>query len=145
MRTQHFVKQLDHAAIVGAIKNAEANTSGQIRVFIQRGEMSADPVDAAQRRFAKLGMEKTAERNAILVFVAPRARKFAVIGDEGVHARCGVAFWERLVAKMRSHFQNESFTEALVEAINEAGKVLAQHFPRTGPARNELPDTVIES
>ena len=145
MRTKDFLDKLDHDRIVGAIKAAEAKTSGQIRVYVQRGEFAGDPVMAAQKQFHKLGMQATRERNGILIFVVPRARKFAVIGDEGIHRKCGDEFWEQLVERMRAHFQKENFTDALVEAIEEAGKLLARHFPKTATPQNELPDEIIES
>lgn len=144
MRTKAFLSQLDHQRIVAAIKEAEAKSSGEIRVFIQRGELEADPVMAAQKKFHGLGMDATEERNGILIFVLPRAQKFAVIGDEGVHKKCGPEFWQRLVENMREHFKREEFTAALVEAIETAGRLLAQHFPRQGGDRNELSDQVVE-
>ena len=130
MRTKSFLGQLDHKRIVAAIKEAEAKSSGEIRVFIQRGELEGDPVLAAQKKFHGLGMDATKERNGILIFVLPRAQKFAVIGDEGVHKKCGPEFWQRLVESMRDHFKREEFTAALVEAIETAGQLLAQHYHR---------------
>lgn len=144
MRTKAFLSQLDHERIVAAIKEAEAKSSGEIRVFIQRGELEGDPVVAAQKKFHGLGMDATKERNGILIFVLPRAQKFAVIGDEGVHKKCGPEFWQRLVESMREHFKREEFTAALVEAIETAGQLLAQHFPGQGGDRNELSDQVVE-
>ena len=144
MRTKNFLAQVDHDRVVGAIKNAEAKTSGQIRVFIHRGELNEDPVVAAQRQFQKLGMHATKERNGVLVFVAPRARSFAAIGDEGVHQKCGDPFWQALVDRMRAHFQNENFTGALVEAIDDTGELLAAHFPRGSDDTTALSDEIME-
>ncbi len=144
MRSKEFMARLDHKRIVAAIAAAEAKTSGEIRVFVQRGEVADDPLPIAEKKFIELGMEKTAERNAVLILVAPRARKFAVVGDQGVHQKCGPAYWERLVATMRDHFQREAFTEALLEGINSTGELLAAHFARQADDRNELPDDVIE-
>ena len=144
MRTKEFLSRLDHDRIVNAIKQGEAKTSGQIRVYVQRGKLEEDPVVAAREKFQKLGMSATAERNGVLIFVVPRARKFAVIGDEGVHQKCGDEFWQQLVARMRAHFQKENFTDALVEAIEEASTLLARHFPRTSAPQDELPDEIIE-
>jgi uncharacterized membrane protein len=144
MRTHNFIRELEHDRIVQAIKDAEAKTSGQIRVFLQRGKFEEDALERAQAKFVHLGMQKTAERNAVLIFVAPRMQKFAVIGDEGVHQKCGEKFWQELVARMREHFLRENFTDALLEAIEATGALLAAHFPRTGPATNELPDEVVE-
>jgi uncharacterized membrane protein len=144
MRSREFLSKLEHDGIVRAIREAEANTSGEIRVFVQRGKLKADPLASAQRKFRQLGMHKTHERNAVLVFVAPRVHKFAVFGDKAIHEKCGEQFWQHVVDGMRVHFQNEKFSHALMEAINEVGKVLAAHFPRTSASANELPEDVIE-
>jgi uncharacterized membrane protein len=144
MRTKDFLGKLDHDRIVAAIGAAEAKTSGQIRVYVQRGELDGDALDYAQKKFQKLGMQATKERNGVLILVLPRARKFAVIGDEGVHQKCGDEFWQELVESMRAHFQKENFTDALVEAIEEAGKLLTRHFPKPAAPKNELSDEIIE-
>ena len=144
MRTEDFLSRLDNDRISGAIAAAERTTSGEIRVFIERGNITNDPLRTAEEKFVELGMQKTAERNAILIFVAPVAQKFAVVGDEGVHAKCGAEFWQRLVDTMRAHFKREEFTDALVEAIESAGQLLAQYFPRRHDDKNELPDQPVE-
>ena len=81
---------------------------------------------------------------AVLVFVAPRAHKYAVIGDVGVHEKCGEEFWKKLVHDMRAHFKNQDFNRAIILAISEIGKLLATHFPRTGDTINELPDEIAQ-
>ncbi|MDP9187602.1 MAG: TPM domain-containing protein [Verrucomicrobiota bacterium] len=144
MRTREFLSRLEHDHIVRAIRDAESKTSGEIRVFIQRGRLNADPLDAAQKKFYRLGMHKTPERNAVLIFVVPRAHKFAVVGDKAIHEKCGEAFWQRLVEGMREHFRNEKFSHAIVEGIEEAGKALATHFPGTSTSSGQLPDEIVE-
>jgi uncharacterized membrane protein len=144
MRSREFLGNLEHDRIVHAIREAESRTSGEIRVYVQRGKLSADPLIVAQKQFQKLRMNKTQERNAVLIFVAPRAHKFAVVGDNAVHEKCGDEFWHRIVEGMRAHFQNERFSHALIEAINEIGEVLAAHFPRRSPSANELPDDIVQ-
>jgi uncharacterized membrane protein len=143
MRTKEFLSKLEHDRIVRAIQQTEAKTSGQIRVYIQRGKLNAEPLTAAQKKFHRMGMHKTRERNAVLIFVAPRAHKFAVVGDKAIHEKCGEEFWRCLVDAMRVHFQNEKFSHAIVEAVEEIGKVLAAHFPKTRAARNELSDEIV--
>jgi uncharacterized membrane protein len=142
MRTKEFISKLDHDRIVKAIRDAEANTSGEIRVDIQRGELKGDVLPIAQTRFHRLGMHKTRDRNAVLIFVAPRVHQFAVVGDEGIHQRCGDVLWQSVVAKMREHFQSERFSDAIVDAIRDIGGVLATHFPRKPGDANELSDRV---
>jgi uncharacterized membrane protein len=145
MRTKEFLSKLEHDRIVKAIREQEARSSGQIGLYIQRGELTGDPVEAAQKRFQKSGMHKTRHRNAVLIFVAPRAHKFAVVGDEAVHSRCGNDLWNRVVQKMAEHFKAEHFSDAIVDAITDLGEVLAQQFPRSGGETNELPDEPVES
>ena len=144
MRTKEFLRKLEHDRIAKAIATAEATTSGEIRVFIQRGNV-ADAVSEARAQFERLEMTQTRERNAVLVFVAPRAQKFAVIGDRGVYEKCGQPFWEALTQAMRPHFEAQRFTDAIVHAVREAGQLLGQHFPRRPDDRNELPNAVEES
>ena len=144
MRAKEFLSLLDHERIVAAIAAAERTTSGEIRVFVERGQIAGEALPVAERKFQELGMHKTGERNAILIFVAPQAQKFAVVGDEGVHRQCGVEFWQHLVEAMRAHFTKAEFTEALTEAIDEAGQLLARYFPRQKDDRDELSNQVLE-
>src|SRR3954452_2971978 len=143
MLSKEFIGRLDHDRIVAAIRDAESTTSGEIRVYVHRGKLKSDVVDMAKQRFLRLGMEKTAARNGVLIFVAPRVHQFAVIGDEGIHRQCGDVLWQSVVEKMRNHFRNEHFSDALLEAIQELGQVLSKYFPRTAADANELPDAVM--
>jgi len=145
MRTREFLSKLEDDLIIQVFGEVESKTSGEIRILIQRGKLKGDPLVAAQRRFQRLGMHKTRERNAVLIFVAPRVHKFAVVGDQAIHEKCGDELWQRVVERMRAHFQNEKFSDALIEAVKEIGSVLARHFPKTVRDTNELPDDVIET
>ena len=142
MKKSDFIKQLDHLAIEAAIARAEAVTSGEIRVVVLH-EPVAEPVAAAQAAFTRLGMEKTRERNGVLILVAPASQTFAVIGDEGVHAKCGQAFWDDMAAAMSGEFQRGKFTAGLLAGIEKAGSLLANHFPRQADDRDELPNQVV--
>lgn len=144
MRTRHFLQRLKHKEITAAIRKAEGRSSGQIRIFIQRGEFEDDALTRAQKKFHQLEMEKTKDRNAVLIFVAPRAHKFAVIGDVGVHERCGQEFWENLVQAMRTDFKNEDYNRAIIHGVRTVGKLLADYFPRLGDTINELPDEIVQ-
>jgi uncharacterized membrane protein len=142
MKRKHFLEKLDHGAIESAIAAAELTTSGEIRVAVSH-RPEPDAVAAAQALFAKLGMTRTRERNAVLLFIAPESQTFAVIGDEGVHARCGQPFWDELAATMGGAFHRGEFTAGLVAGVGRAGALLAEHFPRRPDDTNELSDRVI--
>ncbi len=88
------------------------------------------PVAAAQAEFLRLGMNQSPERNGVLIFVAPRAHKFAVIGDEAVHAKCGDEFWRKLADAMTGYFRKSEFTPGIIHGVQKAGELLAEHFPR---------------
>ena len=141
MKIEEFLKQLRHDDIVAAIRGAEAITSGEIRVFISRKDVS-EPVEVAKEHFIRMKMAETQERNGVLIFVAPRTRKFAVIGDEGVHRKCGNKFWTALTAEMSDRFRESKFSEGIIHGVKSAGKILAEHFPRRADDKNELSDEV---
>ncbi len=136
--------KIDHARVVAAITTAELRTSGEIRVVLSRAKV-ADPVLAAQREFDRLGMSATAARNGVLIFLAPASRNFAVIGDRGIHEKCGPDFWTELAAAMADQFKRGDFTAGLELGIARAGDLLTTHFRRSTDDRNELPNSIEET
>lgn len=117
MHQKTFTKHLQHDAVVAAIRDAEHKTSGQILVSISPKHID-DPVAAAQAEFLRLGMNQSPERNGVLIFVAPRAHKFAVIGDKAVHAKCGDEFWLKLADTMSGYFRKSEFTPGIIHGAN---------------------------
>jgi uncharacterized membrane protein len=128
--------------VKAAIASAERQTSGEMRVSVSRffyGSVRR----AAERAFDRMAMRNTQDRNGILFFVVPSRRRFVVIGDEGIHARVGQEFWDKLVAAMAGDFKGGKFNEGLVRGIEECGRLLAVHFPFQGERDvNELPDDI---
>ena len=143
MKVKPFYNALEHQRITEAIRAAELKTSGEIRVFIAK-RPSDDPVRAAQAEFLKLKMDATREHNAVLIYVAPKSQTFAIIGDKGVHEKCGQSFWIQVAQAMQSHFTAGRHTDGIIHGIQEAGALLGQHFPRQADDKNELSDEVVE-
>jgi uncharacterized membrane protein len=143
MDPKDFLQHIDDEEIVAAIRAAEARGRGEIRVHVT-SESVGDAQAAAIEAFDALGMAATAERNGILIYVAPRTKDFAVIGDRGVNEQCGAAFWREVANVMRVHFREGRFTEGLVAGVARTGDVLARFFPRVAGRddRNELPDAI---
>jgi uncharacterized membrane protein len=141
MRPRTFLSQLDDRSIVDAIARAEQKTSGEIRVFISEKQVS-EVLNEAKVHFLRLGMQKTRGRNGVLIYIAPRSRNFAIIGDIAIHERCGDNLWQDIAGSMETYLRQERYTEALVTAIERVGVVLAAHFPRQPDDRNELPDEI---
>jgi uncharacterized membrane protein len=136
-----LVSREDEASVVAAIRAAESATSGEIRVHIE-ARSGGDPLSAARRWFVRLKMHRTALRNGILFYVAVDERAFAVVGDEGIHAKVGPEFWETLRDILREAFTRGEYAAGLRGAIAAAGEGLSRHFPHRGGDRNELPDGV---
>lgn len=144
MKPKAFLGQLDHDRIVAAIREAEAGSRGEVRVHVSRQAVE-DPQAAARAQFDKLGMADTAERNGVLIYVAPASQKFAVIGDQAIDEHCGAGFWTAVAEAMQEDFRAGRFTDGLVKGVNRTGQALAEKFPRTaGADRNELADDVSE-
>jgi uncharacterized membrane protein len=89
-------------------------------------------------------MEATAQRNAVIVYVAMRDRQLAVYGDEGIHQKVGEAFWTEIVQKMLQEFNSKNYAVGIAEVVSEIGKALQHHFPYDAVTDiNELPDDIV--
>jgi uncharacterized membrane protein len=141
MKAEEFLEAIDDSRIVAAIARAEQRTSGEIRLCITDLNRQ-DALAAARSRFEKLGMHKTKERNAVLIYLVPRTRVFAIVGDSGVHSRCGPEFWNAIAAAMAADLKQGRLTDAIVQAIDRVADLLARHFPPRPDDRNELPNEV---
>jgi uncharacterized membrane protein len=126
-----------------AVRAAERSTSGEIRVALARFYFWGDARRAAERAFARLHMERTRQRNGVLIFIAPRQRALAIVGDRGIHERVGDAFWRAIVAATADAFHAGELTAGLVRAVEAVGQALATHFPPVATDVNELPDSVV--
>ncbi len=142
-RPTGFLTPEEKRRVEEAIARAEEGTSGEIRVVISR-KAKGDPLEAARRTFARLRMHETRERNGVIIFLAVADRRFAIFGDEGIHRIVGQGGWEHIRDGMAERFRKGDFAGGLVYAVEEVGKVLAEHFPHRSDDVNELPDEVVE-
>jgi uncharacterized membrane protein len=142
MHHKEFISQLDEQRIEQAIADAEKKTSGEIRVYISHKERH-DALEFAKKRFDELGMSRTKQRNAVLIYLVPRTQQFAVLGDFGINQKCGDTFWKQIVAGMAPRMKERQFTEAIIEAIREIGSALRQYFPAARDDIDELPNKIV--
>src|SRR5215475_14811863 len=142
MTHRKLMESVDTNRIEAAIHAAEQRTSGEVRVSVSR-LFWGDVEKAAQKAFERMGMTQTKQRNAVLFFVVPSRRKFAVLGDAGIHEKVGQEFWHRIVDAVSERFRAGDFTAGLVKGIELVGEQLATYFPYDSTTdKNELPDTV---
>ena len=127
--------------IVEAVRRAEKQTSGEIRVHIQ-SKCGDDPYRDAAEVFSHLKMENTAQRNGVLFFVAYKSCKFAVLGDKGINEVVPDNFWQSTVDAMTPLFREGRFADALIAGILKAGEALKKYFPYQKDDVNELDDGV---
>ena len=138
-----FFSELDNDRIVAAIANAERKSSGEIRVHVT-GRKPEDLERRARHRFELLGMTNTAERNGVLLYIAPAVRRFQILGDAGIHEKAGPDFWKEVASEMEERFRRGEFTEGIIQGVAKVGEILARHFPRSKQDRDELPDAIDE-
>jgi uncharacterized membrane protein len=141
MKASTFFTREQQVAIVRAIGEAEHATSGEIRVHIETS-CKADVLDEAAWLFRKVGMHKTADRNGVLIYLALKDRKFAIIGDTGINSVVPLGFWDEIRDHMKNRFSENLFTEGLTEGIIMAGQQLKEHFPHSKDDINEITDTI---
>ncbi len=137
MSAKKFFTQPQQLAIQESIAHAELNTSGEIRVHID-DECKEDVLNKAAKIFHKLKMHKTKQRNGVLFYLAVTDKKFAILGDKGIHEKVPENFWDHIKEDMLIHFKKDEFTDGLRKGIGMAGEKLKAHFPLLKNDSNEL-------
>lgn len=141
MSVSKFFSEEEKQQITDAIKSAELNTSGEIRLHVE-GKCKGDVLDNAAYWFEKLEMHKTEQRNGVLIYLAVDDHKFAILGDAGIDAKVPENFWDEIKGFMLAKFRNGQFADGLSEAILRAGEQLKLHFPYQTDDVNELSDEI---
>ena len=127
--------------IISAIKEAEGQTSGEIRVHVDNSSMK-DPLRRARIVFEKIGMTKTKLRNGVLIYINPAGRRLAIIGDKGIDGKVGSDFWERQARAISGRFADGKYIDGALETIKSIAEALADRFPRQSDDVNELRDDI---
>ncbi len=138
---KQFLTEQEQRQIVDAIVTAEKGTSAEIRVHID-AVCKGDAIQAALVEFRNLKMDRTAEHNGVLVYVAHESKKCAIIGDSGINNKVEDHFWNDCYELMVTHFKKEEFAEGIAAAILKAGEKLKQFFPYQEDDVNELSDEI---
>ncbi len=141
MKASSFLTKDQLARLRAAIVEAEQYTSGEIRIHLE-SDLKEDVLDRAAWIFNKIGMDKTADRNGVLFYLAVEPGKFAIIGDKGINAKVPSGFWDTIKVVLENYFRDGKFTEGLFEGIIMAGLQLREHFPHRKDDINELPDEI---
>ena len=143
-KKKEFFTAEEQEQLVEAIRKAETNTSGEVRLFIESHCRYMDALDRAAELFFSLKMNETRERNATLIYLAVKDRQAAVFGDEGIHSKVGASYWQHVVTQMLGRFQGNQLAEGICQGINDLGNALHTHFPYNRETdKNELPDEIV--
>ncbi len=128
--------------ILAEIKEAEKNTSGEIRLFIE-DDCGENVLDRAAFIFKELEMHKTKERNGVLFYLATDSRQFAILGDQGIHSKVEKDFWHTIKHEMQNYFTEGDFLKGLTNGIKMSGEALKKYFPYHKNDKNELSDDIV--
>ena len=139
-----FFSREDNDLIVQSIRDAEKQTSGEIRIFVEHKCRFLDPLDRAREIFAQYKMDQTEHRNAVLFYIALKDRQLAIFADEGIHRAIGEAYWQGVVDHILVFFNKENYVLGIQECIAKIGEALHVHYPYDAATdKNELPDEII--
>ncbi|MEZ5105406.1 MAG: TPM domain-containing protein [Draconibacterium sp.] len=141
MGVQKYFKEEDKLQIKNAIRVAETNTSGEIRVHVEK-YCNGDVLDQATYIFEKLEMHKTKQRNGVLFYLAVEDRKFAILGDAGINQKVPENFWKEISNNVIEKLKKGEFADGISEGIIKAGEQLKEHFPYQDDDVNELSDEI---
>ncbi len=138
---KRLLSATDDERLVKAIQLAEAKTSGEIRIHIEK-TCKGDALEECKKHFAKLNMHQTKDRNGILFFLAIESKSFAVWGDEAIHQKVSDEFWKSITDCAISYFKQNNYVFGIEKAVELCGEKLKLHFPIETNDKNELSNTI---
>ena len=140
-KVEEFLSPKEEQEIISAIRTAEKNTSGEIRVHIEASS-EKEHYERALEVFHLLKMNNTKEENAVLIYVAVKDKKFVIYGDKGINEVVPKDFWNSTKDVMQNHFKKGEFKQGIVEGILKAGEELQAHFPWQIDDEDELSNEI---
>ena len=139
-----FFTAQEQARIVEAIRIAEKETSGEIRIYVESKNPMMDPLERAAQVFLNLKMQHTAHRNGVLLYIAMKDHELALFGDEGIHNKVGAEYWKNAVKNMIAEFADQHIISGIEQCILQIGQTLKETFPyEANTDKNELPDDMV--
>lgn len=139
-----FFSEEQNEKIVHAIREAEMQTSGEVRIFVESRCKYVDALDRAKEIFDNLEMEKTDLRNGVIFYIAIKDKQLAIFADKGIHEATGDEYWKNAVTEILSVFSKEDITAGITTSIFKIGQALKTHFPYNQEIdKNELPDEIV--
>ena len=143
-RNKEFFTAEEKQLIADAVRYAEQRTSGEIRVFVESRCKFVDAIDRAAEIFFGLKMEHTADRNAVMLYVAMKDHQLAIFADEGIYKKLGQDYWNNEIKVMISNFNREDYAAGIRQCVTDIGEALHYHFPFDNKTdKNELPDDIV--
>ena len=143
-RKKPFFTEEQNEKIVNAIRDAEMQTSGEVRIFVENRCKYVDALDRAKQLFDNLEMGRTELRNGVLFYIAIKDRQLAIYADEGIHKAAGPDYWKNSVKDILSVFSKENITEGIIASLSKIGQALQTYFPYEKEIdKNELPDEIV--
>lgn len=143
-KKKEFFSAADKEQIVEAIRMAEKETSGEIRIYVESKNAYVDAIDRAAEVFFKLKMQETEHRNAVLLYIAMKDQQLALYADEGIYQKAGAEYWDNAVKNMLAQFTKENISNGIEQCIAQIGQTLKEKFPYIPTEdKNELPDEIV--
>ena len=138
---KNFLTEKENEQVAKTIKEAENQTSAEIKLVIAR-HCWTDIKSKAANIFKKFGLGKTEQRNCVLILLITTNREFLIYGDQGIHEKVGQEFWEDTKNQMINKFKVGEFGDGICEGIKLIGEKLAHYFPYRKDDKNEISDGV---
>ncbi len=143
-KPKEFFSAKDKEQIVQSIRDAERETSGEVRVFVESRNPMVNVMDRATEIFFDLKMQNTEHRNAVLLYIAMKDKELALFGDEGIYEKVGAEFWNSEVKNMIARFSKENISDGIEQCLQHIGQTLKEKFPYEADTdKNELPDDIV--
>ena len=116
-----------------------------VRVALTPGATKARRVRRRALLLFRAGAEKrTKGATGVLLYLSLAEHRAEIIAEESIHSKVSADVWGEAMAALIIAVRDGRPGDGMAEAVTQIGRVLAEHFPRTGAPVNELPDRLIE-
>lgn len=133
---ENFSKQVEKS-----IEDAELLTSAEFKLHIEE-VCNEDLLDRAAFVFSELDLHKTAQRNAVLLYVSVDDRKVSILADGGAKAHLSEQFLSETLSALIKDFKSDKYAEGIGNCFMNIALALKLHFPYQENDINEISNTV---
>jgi len=120
----------------------ETFTSAEIKIVFCKSAWFGI-VSKAKKVFQKLNMDKTSNRNAVLILIVEKDKELLIYGDQGINTHLNESYWSDIRDDMIDLFKSGQYYTGLSIGVEKIAQSLIQYFPIQENDINEVSNEIV--